>query len=129
MVDRSCGLRRLTIPSSPRCLKRPRRWRRSLMQPLPVDVVRSRMPTAARYTSTAAAITRPADRACTPLLDLQQFRSPAFKRMLAELEQYARLTEFPVLLEGESGTGKTGVAHYVHRVSRRAAGPFETVLI
>ncbi len=45
------------------------------------------------------------------------------------LELRARIRKFgpanaPVLITGESGTGKERVAHALHAVSRRAAGPF-----
>jgi len=47
----------------------------------------------------------------------------------AMLELRARIRKFgpanaPVLITGESGTGKERVAHALHAVSRRAAGPF-----
>ena len=44
-------------------------------------------------------------------------------------ERVARvaLTDFTVLIEGESGTGKELVAHQVHELSRRRAGPFVAV--
>ena len=38
--------------------------------------------------------------------------------------QIARITESPVLLIGETGTGKELMAHAVHQASGRAAGPF-----
>ncbi|MBK9368029.1 MAG: sigma-54-dependent Fis family transcriptional regulator [Deltaproteobacteria bacterium] len=43
--------------------------------------------------------------------------------LLVELAAYARLDE-TVLLRGETGTGKTKLAEWVHARSRRAAGPF-----
>ncbi|MFP4182402.1 MAG: sigma-54-dependent transcriptional regulator [Thiohalospira sp.] len=44
-----------------------------------------------------------------------------------ELLAQAAETEIPILLEGETGTGKGVAAEWVHRCSRRAAGPFEAV--
>jgi len=46
--------------------------------------------------------------------------SPAMQRVLAQAQQVAA-TDATVLLLGESGTGKTQVARYVHYRSRRAA--------
>lgn len=53
-------------------------------------------------------------------------RAPAF---LAALEQAARgsRTPFPILLEGESGTGKDGIARRVHAGSARRSGPFVAI--
>ncbi len=50
-------------------------------------------------------------------------------RMRAALETIARAapSEAPVLLRGESGTGKGVLAHALHAQSRRAARPFLTV--
>lgn len=36
-------------------------------------------------------------------------------------------TEVPILIEGESGTGKDVIARVVHTASRRKAGPFEAI--
>jgi transcriptional regulator of acetoin/glycerol metabolism len=52
--------------------------------------------------------------------------SPAFRRALA-IAQSSASSEFPVLLEGETGTGKELVAHAIHAASRRSAMPFVAV--
>lgn len=50
-------------------------------------------------------------------------RSP---RLLAELRDLARVARFdvPILLSGETGTGKSMLARTLHRISPRAGGPF-----
>jgi DNA-binding NtrC family response regulator len=53
-------------------------------------------------------------------------RSPAFKKVLRDLEQVAE-TDFPVLLTGETGTGKELLARRLHRLSPRREGPFIAV--
>ena len=52
--------------------------------------------------------------------------SPALRTILDVLPRIAA-TSAPVLLIGESGTGKQLLARSVHRHSRRAAGPFVTM--
>jgi transcriptional regulator of acetoin/glycerol metabolism len=52
--------------------------------------------------------------------------SPTFRRALA-IAQSSALSEFPVLIEGETGTGKELVAHAIHAASRRSAMPFVAV--
>ena len=58
-------------------------------------------------------------------LTLENFRSAdaAMLRCL-DVARAACRTELPLLLLGESGTGKTLLAHAIHNSSRRASGPF-----
>jgi DNA-binding NtrC family response regulator len=52
-------------------------------------------------------------------------RCPAMQRVLADVERLASLEDAPpVLLTGETGTGKSLVARALHARSRRARGPF-----
>jgi sigma-54 dependent transcriptional regulator, acetoin dehydrogenase operon transcriptional activator AcoR len=55
-----------------------------------------------------------------------QGESPAFKTAVAFATRLAA-TDLPVLLHGETGTGKELIAHAIHLASARAAGPFVTV--
>jgi DNA-binding NtrC family response regulator len=52
---------------------------------------------------------------------------PAMRRVFALLERLAAADTATVLIEGESGTGKGAIAQALHRLSRRAAGPFINV--
>ena len=52
--------------------------------------------------------------------------SPAFLRALA-IAQSSASSEFPVLIEGETGTGKELVAQAIHAASRRSNMPFVAV--
>ncbi len=52
--------------------------------------------------------------------------SPATQRLVAMLPQIAR-TGATILLEGETGTGKSMVAELIHNMGPRAAGPFVVV--
>jgi transcriptional regulator with PAS, ATPase and Fis domain len=56
---------------------------------------------------------------------LEDFQSadPGMARCL-ELARVASQTELPILILGESGTGKTLLARAIHNSSRRAEGPF-----
>ena len=49
-------------------------------------------------------------------------QSPAFLQVLKMGRAYAR-TEYPILITGESGTGKDAVANQIHRWSRRKDRP------
>ncbi len=53
-------------------------------------------------------------------------RSPVMQRMLEMARQVAD-SEATILLRGESGTGKTLIAHAIHSWSSRASKPFGTV--
>ena len=52
--------------------------------------------------------------------------SPAFCKLLSDLEKVAA-TDLPVLLMGETGTGKELLARRLHRLSPRREGPFVAV--
>ena len=53
-------------------------------------------------------------------------RSPAMETLRAQIRQFAD-TPFPVLVEGESGSGKELVAQCLHQLSERAAAPSLTI--
>ena len=59
--------------------------------------------------------------------DIGSYRSAAFLRLLGELRRLARSAHAPILLEGESGSGKTLIARCVHHWSPRSAAPFHVV--
>jgi len=50
-------------------------------------------------------------------------KSLALQKLKSQLAQYAN-SEFPALIEGESGTGKDVVANMMHRLSARRAKPW-----
>jgi len=52
--------------------------------------------------------------------------TPVMESLRERVERVAA-TDFTVLIEGESGTGKELVAHQIHELSRRRAGPFVAV--
>lgn len=52
------------------------------------------------------------------------FKSASYVRALADAERFARDNDATILIEGESGTGKTQLARHLHTVSPRATGPF-----
>lgn len=53
-------------------------------------------------------------------------QTPKMKNILAMAEEYAK-TEANVLIYGETGTGKEGMAQSIHNASRRHNGPFVSV--
>jgi DNA-binding NtrC family response regulator len=57
------------------------------------------------------------------------FPSAAYRRVLAQLERFARDGNATILLEGESGTGKTTLARFIHARSPRATRPFQQVVL
>jgi two-component system response regulator PilR (NtrC family) len=52
--------------------------------------------------------------------------SPAMRRLVAMLDRIRR-SELPVLILGETGSGKELMARLIHAESRRSAGPFRVV--
>ena len=60
-------------------------------------------------------------------IDISRYKSAAFLRLLGELRRLARSANVPILLEGESGSGKTLIARYVHNWSPRSSAPFHAV--
>src|SRR5207249_7138264 len=52
--------------------------------------------------------------------------SPAFRRMMTRVDQVAD-SSATVLIQGESGAGKEGVARTIHERSARRNGPFVAV--
>jgi DNA-binding NtrC family response regulator len=53
-------------------------------------------------------------------------RSPSIEELLESILLVAP-TEVPILIQGESGTGKDVVAHAIHDASRRSDKPFEAI--
>jgi two-component system response regulator HydG len=60
--------------------------------------------------------------------DKPRFRSKAYLEALNRLERFARAGAVTMLLEGESGTGKSRHAEYVHIISQRQ-GPYECAIL
>ena len=56
-------------------------------------------------------------------------RSTSGRRLLEAIHRFARDRTAPILLEGETGTGKTKLARHFHRLFPRAKGPFEHVVL
>ena len=72
--------------------------------------------------------TDPQGTAYSPRSDAS-FPSTTYRRLQAQLDRFARDPAATILLEGESGTGKTTLARYVHSRSPRAARPFQQVVL
>jgi len=53
------------------------------------------------------------------------YRSTSYHAALLRLARFARDETAPILLQGESGTGKTSLARHIHSLSPRAKGPFQ----
>ena len=63
------------------------------------------------------------DEALHTSLEASLGRSNAMKKIIAQLQRTAS-SDFTVLIEGETGTGKTYLSNVIHSLSRRKAGPF-----
>jgi len=59
----------------------------------------------------------------------QQYRSNAYIHALARIARFARNYAVPLLIEGESGTGKTVLAREIHMLSPRAHRAFHSVAL
>jgi two-component system, response regulator FlrC len=57
---------------------------------------------------------------------IMAYGEPATAKLLAQAARIAR-TSASVLIEGETGTGKEGLARFVHAQSTRAVGPFVAI--
>ncbi len=69
---------------------------------------------------------RPLPRPTDDFAPLLESNDPVMQRLL-ETAKRAAASEAPILLTGESGTGKDVLAHQIHRWSPRAECPFVTV--
>ena len=56
-------------------------------------------------------------------------QSAAFDAVLSRVMRFARDDTAPILLQGESGTGKTRLARQIHDHSPRAKGPFRHLVL
>src|SRR5262245_49585419 len=59
----------------------------------------------------------------TTTANLPEMRSVGMQRVLDQVARVAKV-DTPVMLEGERGTGKEGLARRLHGASSRAEGPF-----
>jgi DNA-binding NtrC family response regulator len=57
------------------------------------------------------------------------FRSIKYREVMEQLERFARAGRAPILIEGESGTGKTEIARRLHKLSSRATAPFQYIVL
>jgi DNA-binding NtrC family response regulator len=55
--------------------------------------------------------------------------SPALRAAITAAERFAPFDHATVLIEGESGTGKSYIARHLHLHSRRARGPYHQVIL
>lgn len=62
-------------------------------------------------------------------IDVGHYRSAAYQAAILRLARFARDDTAPILLQGESGTGKTSMARSVHAASARGGGPFQHVVL
>ena len=98
-----------------------------LLNPLELDVVRLTLKrlhdSLAQRRRIDQLVAQVAAQASPPLMDSG---APAMKQCLQLVTQVAA-TELPVLLEGETGSGKGVLAARIHELSARRAGPFLTL--
>jgi two-component system, NtrC family, response regulator len=92
-------------------------------KPIDIDVLRMIVNRAEQMFELEAENRRLSDAATGSPIDGIIATSPEMLRMLRNIEKLAP-TDVAVLLLGESGTGKELLAHAIHKLSRRASGPF-----
>lgn len=56
-------------------------------------------------------------------------KSAAYRVVLERARRFAQDRRATILIEGESGTGKTMLARYIHQHSPRATGPYHAVVL
>lgn len=61
-------------------------------------------------------------------LEFMLGNSPAMRGIISQLQQIA-LSDFSVMIKGETGTGKTYLANVIHSLSKRNTGPFVKVSV
>jgi len=61
--------------------------------------------------------------------NFSRFRSASFARTLQQLRRFNRDDSTTLLLEGESGTGKTSIARWLHANSARSRYPFQHAVL
>ncbi|HEY3909761.1 MAG TPA: PEP-CTERM-box response regulator transcription factor [Stellaceae bacterium] len=92
-------------------------------KPIDIDVLRMIVSRAEQMFDLEAENRRLTEAAIASPIDGIIGSSPEMLRVLRNIEKLAP-TDVTVLLLGESGTGKELLAHAIHRLSRRARGPF-----
>ena len=68
-------------------------------------------------------------RSVDPFHELDKFQSAPFRRAIDQVRRFARDGHATILVEGESGTGKTHLARLIHAASPRATRAFELVVL
>ncbi len=63
------------------------------------------------------------DRSLDSSLEMQLGRSAAIRQVIEDIRRVAT-SDFSLIIEGETGTGKTFIASLIHNLSHRATGPF-----
>lgn len=87
------------------------------------------------YGSTSASLSRyeraPSAPAAQPVASTPTFagRDPVFREALRRIERLATHEHANVLIEGETGTGKSYVARHLHAMSPRARGVYQQVIL
>jgi two-component system, NtrC family, response regulator len=92
-------------------------------KPIDIDVLRMIVSRAEQMFELEAENRRLTEAAMASPIDGIIASGPEMLRVLRNIEKLAP-TDVTVLLLGESGTGKELLAHAIHRLSRRARGPF-----